>query len=68
MSIASNVGEAGWDETLSLHEELVDQILAGNAQRAVQGLRAHLENALRRSLRAVGGHEAACCSADADLA
>ena len=41
-----------WNETLQLHEDLTAHICAGQADAAVQSMRAQLDNSLRLSLEA----------------
>ncbi len=51
MFVANNASAYDWEETLALHEDLVDCITAGNVTAAAESLERHLDNALHRSLK-----------------
>jgi DNA-binding GntR family transcriptional regulator len=50
MFVANNASAFNWEETLALHEEMVQSINAGDEAAAVAGIDRHLGNALQRSL------------------
>lgn len=50
MFIANNAEHFNWNETLQLHEELVNSINSGNSVLAGESISRHLDNALRRSV------------------
>jgi DNA-binding GntR family transcriptional regulator len=52
MFIANNADHFDWGETLHLHEDLVNSINSGNPVLAGESIARHLDNALRRSMRA----------------
>ena len=53
MFVAWHADKFDWSVTLDLHEELVNQINAGDAHAAVISIERHLGNALNRSLRII---------------
>jgi DNA-binding GntR family transcriptional regulator len=50
MFVANNASAFNWEDTLALHEEMVQSINAGDRNAAVAGIERHLNNALQRSL------------------
>jgi DNA-binding GntR family transcriptional regulator len=57
MFVASNAEYLDWNEPLELHQELVDNIIGGNIQQAVQSIQRHLDSALERTLRVLEIHK-----------
>ena len=55
MLVARHADHFDWGETLKLHEELVAFINAGHAEGAKQSIKRHLDDALRRALKAFRG-------------
>lgn len=53
MFVANNAEAFDWNETLDLHEDLVNCINAGDAEAASTSIERHLDNALHRSLQAM---------------
>lgn len=51
MFVSWHAEKFDWNVTLELHEDLVNQINAGDAAAAVVNIERHLDNALNRSLR-----------------
>jgi DNA-binding GntR family transcriptional regulator len=51
MFIANNAEVYDWNHTLGCHEEMVDSISAGDADRAVQSMEYHIQQARQRSLK-----------------
>jgi DNA-binding GntR family transcriptional regulator len=50
MFVANNANAFNWEDTLALHEQMVQSINAGDADAATAGINRHLNNALQRSL------------------
>lgn len=50
MFIANNAEHFDWNETLHLHEDLVNSINSGNPVQAGESIARHLDNALHRSI------------------
>ena len=55
MFVARHADHFDWNETLKLHEELVDCINIGDAVQAKQSIERHLDNSLQRALKAFRG-------------
>lgn len=53
MFVTWHADKFDWDVTLDLHEDLVNQINAGDSEAAVISIERHLDNALNRSLRII---------------
>lgn len=53
MFVTWHADKFDWDVTLHLHEDLLNQIKAGDATSAVVSIERHLDNALSRSLRII---------------
>jgi DNA-binding GntR family transcriptional regulator len=51
MFIANNAEIYDWNATLGCHEEMVDSISTGDADRAIQSMDHHIREALERSLK-----------------
>lgn len=51
MFIADNAALFGWEETLELHEDLVDSINSGDTVRALASFERHMQDALARASR-----------------
>lgn len=59
VSVSSNAEFYDWEETLAVHEELVNCINAGDAPGAINSVAQHMANALRGALEASRGVSAA---------
>jgi DNA-binding FadR family transcriptional regulator len=55
MFVARHANHFDWNETLKLHEELVDCINMGDTVHAKQSIERHLDNSLQRALKAFRG-------------
>ena len=49
MFIANNSGFSGWDQTLDVHEDLVESVTAGDAARSVASIEGHMADSVRRA-------------------
>jgi DNA-binding GntR family transcriptional regulator len=55
MFIADNAAQFGWEETLELHENLINCINSGNTQAAIDAIGLHMDDGLRRSRQVFSG-------------
>jgi DNA-binding GntR family transcriptional regulator len=57
MFIADNASHFSWEETLELHETLIDCINSGDVGAALEAIDRHLDHGLRRSSQVFGNGE-----------